>query len=64
MTLPLVALSSKIIYGQDLLALHGIDWKGYGKLVGQRASAQRVDGDRKAYQLQQEQVAQSARGKG
>ena len=63
-TLPLVALSSRIIYGQDLLAVHGIDWKGYGKLVGQRASAQRVDGDRKAYQLQQEQVAQSARGKG
>ena len=49
-TLPLVALSSKIIYGEDLLAAQGIDWKGYGKLVGQRPSAQRVDADRKAYE--------------
>ena len=49
-TLPLVALSSKIIYGEDLLAAQGIDWKGYGKLIGQRPSAQRVDADRKAYE--------------
>jgi Glutathione S-transferase len=49
-TLPLVAMASKIIYGEDLLAAHGIDWKGYGKLVAQRPSAQRVDADRKAYQ--------------
>jgi glutathione S-transferase len=49
-TLPLVALSSKIIYGEDLLAAHGVDWKGYGKLIGQRPSAQRVDADRKADQ--------------
>lgn len=49
-TLPLVALSSKIVYGEDLLAAHGVDWKGYGKLIGQRPSAQRVDADRKADQ--------------
>ena len=49
-TLPLVALSSKIIYGQDLLAAHGVDWKGYSQLIAQRPSAQRVDRDRKAYQ--------------
>ena len=49
-TLPLVALSSKIVYGEDLLAAQGIDWKGYGKLIGQRPSAQRVDADRKAYE--------------
>ena len=49
-TLPLVALSSKIVYGEDLLAAQGVDWKGYGKLIGQRASAQRVDADRKAYE--------------
>jgi glutathione S-transferase len=49
-TLPLVALSSKIIYGEDLLAAHGVDWKAYGKLIGQRHSAQRVDADRKADQ--------------
>ena len=49
-TLPLVALSSKIVYGEDLLAAQGIDWKGYGGLIGQRPSAQRVDADRKAYE--------------
>lgn len=49
-TLPLVALSSKIVYGEDLLAAQGIDWEGYGKLIGQRPSAQRVDADRKAYE--------------
>lgn len=49
-SLPLVALSSKIVYGEDLLAAQGIDWKGYGKLIGQRPSAQRVDADRKAYE--------------
>ncbi|MES2957934.1 MAG: glutathione S-transferase [Pseudomonadota bacterium] len=52
-TLPLVALSSKIIYGEDLLAAHGVDWKSYSKLVAQRPSAQRVDADRKAYQDQE-----------
>ena len=52
-TLPLVALSSKIIYGEDLLAAQGIDWKGYCKLIGQRPSAQRVDADRKAYERTQ-----------
>lgn len=55
-TLPLVALSSKIVYGEDLLAAHGVDWKGYCKLIAQRPSAQRVDADRKAYQVQQEQA--------
>jgi len=49
-SLPLVAMSSKIVFGEDLLAAHGIDWKGYTKLIAQRPSAQRVDSDRKAYQ--------------
>lgn len=49
-TLPLVALSSKIVYGEDLLASHAVDWKAYCQLVGQRPSAQRVDVDRKADQ--------------
>jgi glutathione S-transferase len=49
-SLPLVALSSKIVYGEDLLAAQGIDWKGYGQLIAQRPSAQRVDADRKAYE--------------
>lgn len=49
-SLPLVAMSTRLVLGSDLLAEHGIDWKGYGKLIGQRPSAQRVDADRKADQ--------------
>lgn len=49
-SLPLVAMATRIIYGEDLLATAGIDWKGYGKLIGERASAQRVTADRKAEQ--------------
>lgn len=46
--LPLVALASKSVLGEDLLAAAGIDWKGYAKLIGERPSAQRVAADRKA----------------
>lgn len=49
-SLPLIALATKSVYGEDLLAAHGIDWKGYTKLIAQRPSAQRVDSDRKADQ--------------
>jgi glutathione S-transferase len=46
--LPLVALASKAVLGEDLLAAAGIDWKGYAKMIGERPSAQRVAADRKA----------------
>ena len=49
-SLPLVAMATKAIYGQDLLAAAGIDWKPYSKLIGERPSAQRVTADRKAEQ--------------
>jgi len=49
-SLPLVALSTKIAYGEDLLAAGGVDWKPYAKLIAQRPSAQKVDADRKAAQ--------------
>jgi glutathione S-transferase len=52
-SLPLVAMSTRIVLGSDLLAEHGVDWKAYGKLVGQRPSAQKVDADRKADQERQ-----------
>jgi glutathione S-transferase len=58
-SLPLVALASKSVYGEDLLAAHGIDWKGYGKLIAQRPSAQRVDADRKADQARPPPAAQT-----
>ena len=50
-SLPLVAMATKAVYGEDLLATHGVDWKAYVKLVGERPSAQRVAADRKADSL-------------
>lgn len=49
-SLPLVSMASKTIYGVDLLSEGGIDWKPYVKLVGERASAVKVSADRKAAQ--------------
>jgi len=49
-SLPVVAMATRAVYGEDLLAAVGIDWKAYGKLVGERPSAQRVTADRKADQ--------------
>lgn len=43
--LPLVASCSKIIYGEDLLA--GLPVRDYLKRMGERASVQRVEADRK-----------------
>jgi len=41
-------MATRAIYGEDLLAAAGIDWKPYSKLVNERASAQQVVADRKA----------------
>lgn len=49
-SLPLVALASKLVLGEDALAAGGVDWKGYARLIAERPSAQRVDADRKAAQ--------------
>ena len=49
-SLPIVAMATRVVYGEDLLAAGGIDWKTYSKLVGERPSAQRVTADRKADQ--------------
>jgi glutathione S-transferase len=49
-SLPLVAMASKTVFGEDLLGAQGIDWKAYATLVGQRPSAQKVSADRKADQ--------------
>jgi len=48
--LPLVALATKIVFGEDLLLAGGVDHKAYTKLVGERPSAQKVVADRKAVQ--------------
>ena len=47
-SLPLVGMATKAIYGEDLLLASGLDYKPYLKLVGERPSAQRVAADRKA----------------
>jgi glutathione S-transferase len=49
-SLPLVGMATKIVYGSDMTAELGLDVRGYTKLVGQRPSAQRTSADRKAYQ--------------
>ena len=45
--LPAVANATKAVLGEDLVAAAGIDWKPYVKLLGERASVQRVNADRK-----------------
>lgn len=48
--LPLAGLASKLVLGEDLVNVAGIDWKAYVKLIEQRPAAQRVAADRKADQ--------------
>lgn len=47
-SLPLVAMASKLVLGEDALAAAGVDWKAYVKRVGERPSLQKVTADRKA----------------
>lgn len=49
-SLPLVGMATRIVYGEDLLTGAGVDWKAYAKFVGERPSAQKVTADRKADQ--------------
>jgi glutathione S-transferase len=48
-SLPLVGLTTQIIYGRDFLLDAGVDWKSYVKTLGERPAAHRVTADRKAY---------------
>lgn len=49
-SLPVVALATKAVFGEDLLTAGGVDWQPYSRLVGERESARRVAADRKAVQ--------------
>nr|WP_316641605.1 glutathione S-transferase [uncultured Roseateles sp.] len=49
-SLPLISMSTKAMYGEDLLTAGGIDWKPYAKMIGERASAQKITADRKTDQ--------------
>ena len=46
-TLPTVAIATKSVLGDDMVAAAGIDWKAYVRLLGERPSVQRVNADRK-----------------
>jgi glutathione S-transferase len=46
-SLPLVAMATKAVYGEDLLAAAGIDHRAYARFIGERPSAQKVTADRK-----------------
>lgn len=54
-SLPLVGMATKALYGQDFLQDAGIDIKPYQQLIEQRPSAQRVKADRQ--QAQQAMLA-------
>ena len=43
-------MATRAVYGEDLLATGGVDWKPYSKLINERPSAQKVAADRKAEQ--------------
>ncbi|CDY73409.1 Glutathione S-transferase N-terminal domain protein [Caballeronia glathei] len=57
-SLPLVGLATKVVYGRDFLLEAGIDWKAHGRMVGERSAAQKVTADRLAYMEQQKAQAQ------
>jgi glutathione S-transferase len=48
--LPLIAMASKAVFGEDLLQAGGIDHRSYVRFIAQRPSAQKVVADRKAAQ--------------
>ena len=50
-SLPLVGMTTKAVYGEDLLLSAGVDYKPYIKMIGERPSAQKVAQDRKAATL-------------
>jgi glutathione S-transferase len=47
-SLRLVGIATKTVLGEDMLLAAGVDYLPYMKLVGERASAQKVAADRKA----------------
>jgi glutathione S-transferase len=57
-SLPLVGLATKVVYGRDFLLEAGIDWKAHGRTVGERSAAQKVTADRLAYMEEQKAQAQ------
>jgi len=63
-TLPLLSRATQVIYGEDLLAAHGIELKPYMTLIGERASALRIAADRKRDQEAAKAAAATVSAKG
>ena len=57
-SLPVISMATRAVYGTDLLEAGGVDWTPYVKFVGERPSAQKVAADRKA---DQEKAAAAAK---
>lgn len=49
-SLPLLGLTTKAVYGENFLQTHGIEIKPYTQMIEQRSSAQRVKADREVVQ--------------
>jgi glutathione S-transferase len=62
-SLPLVGLATRQVYGVDFLLDAGIDWKAYVKVVGARPAAQKVTADRKQYMDMQADMQAAAQAK-
>lgn len=56
-SLPVVAMATKAIYGEDLLLAGGVDHKAYVARINERPSAQRVTADRKRDQARRASAA-------
>lgn len=63
-SLPLAAMASKMVCGEDLVAAAGIDWKAYVKLIEQRPTAQKVAADRRADQARALEAARARASQG
>jgi glutathione S-transferase len=50
--LPLIGMATKLVYGEDVLADYPV--RDYAKMLGERATVQKVNADRKANQAQRE----------
>jgi glutathione S-transferase len=51
-SLPLVAMATRAVLGEDLVAAAGIDWRSYVKFAEQRPTVAKVAADRKAAQAE------------
>jgi len=61
-SLPLVSMSTKAVFGEDLLAAGGVDWKPYIKMLGERPAVAKVAADRREDQKRMDALRAGAAG--